>query len=222
MARAVTRKFAALPLLGAAGFSALLIAGCTRVGDTAVSGPFPQVGDAAAAASPPTTLPAGMSISTSRPPPDGAAADLLARTAAGETVAVPGPPPGPVPGAAERPPMPSPAQEMLRMVEDLRRGQGLPPLAVDERLVAAARQQALAMSEAGELAHQNLVDDLDLGWTVVGENVGYGPNGPAIFDALVNSEGHYANLVLSRYTHVGIAVVTDPRGRLWVSQVFGG
>lgn len=213
------RRFTALPLLGAAAVGGLLVAGCTRVGDMSMPGPIPQVEQDPSTVEVATAVPAGTSISLSSPPPGGVTvAELLARMAAGEPAA---PAPEAVGAGADLPP-PAPAQEVLRMVEDLRRAAGLPPLDVDDRLVAAARQQALGMAGAGELSHQDLTDELDGGWDLVGENVGYGPNAAAIFDALVRSEGHHANLVHARFTHIGIAVVIDDAGRLWVSQVFGG
>ena len=52
--------------------------------------------------------------------------------------------------------------------------------------------------------------------------MGFGPSVGTINTALVNSPGHYANMVNPSFTHVGIGVVITPDGRVWVSQVFGG
>ena len=43
-----------------------------------------------------------------------------------------------------------------------------------------------------------------------------------IHDALVNSAGHYGNIVGASYTRVGIGAATDVNGRLWVVELFAG
>ena len=112
--------------------------------------------------------------------------------------------------------------EFAARVDALRASHGAGRLVPDADLAASASAQVAAMMAAGDLFHQELQDELDRGWSVVGENVGFGPGVTAIHDALVGSPGHFANLVNARYTHVGIAVRTDGNGRLWVAQVFGG
>jgi len=114
------------------------------------------------------------------------------------------------------------AGELLGRLNAERIGNGVAPLRVDARLAASAAEQAGAMAGTGGLFHQDLKDELDQGWSRVGENVGFGPNVPAVHRALVASPGHHANLVDPRYGRVGISVHTDDTGRLWVAQVFGG
>lgn len=114
------------------------------------------------------------------------------------------------------------ADELLVLMNRTRAEAGLPPLGADGHLFSSADRQASSMATAGALFHQPLGDELDLGWSRVGENVGFGPNAPAIHRALVASPGHYANLVNNHYDRVGIAVRADDTGRLWVAQVFGG
>jgi len=108
------------------------------------------------------------------------------------------------------------------LVNALRTSNGAARLTPDPDLAASAAAQVAAMMAAGDLFHQDLQDELDRGWSVAGENVGFGPGVTAVHNALVGSPGHFANLVNARFTHVGIAVRTDGNGRLWVAQVFGG
>jgi hypothetical protein len=54
----------------------------------------------------------------------------------------------------------------------------------------------------------------------VAENVGYGPNEPTVHAAFMNSAGHRANILDSRLTEVGVGVVVDAKGRVWVTEVF--
>lgn len=161
------------------------------------------------AAAPTTAAP------TTEPPPS-----TTASTEAPPVVAAPVNPAPSSPISSD--PLPAAAAEFLALLNQVRAGQGLAPLSADGRLVASATGQVDNMISTAGLFHQSLADELSQGWSIVGENVGYGPNVPVIHQALVNSPGHYQNLVNTRYTHVGIAVVTDGSGRMWVAQVFGG
>lgn len=57
------------------------------------------------------------------------------------------------------------------------------------------------------------------GWKFLGENVGSGPDSNSIFDALVNSPGHNANMLDTKYNKVGIGAAQG-NGKLWVVQIF--
>ena len=124
--------------------------------------------------------------------------------------------------ATDAPVAPSSAEaEFLALLNAERAKVGLPALALDGGLQAAAAAQAGNIASAGSLFHQDLVPLLGP-WRTVGENVGFGPTVSSINTALVNSPGHYANMVNPDFTHVGIGVVVTADGRVWVSQVFGG
>ncbi|MGA8039539.1 MAG: CAP domain-containing protein, partial [Acidimicrobiia bacterium] len=56
-------------------------------------------------------------------------------------------------------------------------------------------------------------------WSAAGENVGTGGSVGSIFDALVGSSGHRANM-LGDYTHMGVGVFVDGAGRLWAVHLF--
>lgn len=56
-------------------------------------------------------------------------------------------------------------------------------------------------------------------WSSMGENVGYGPTSPAIFDAYMASAGHRANILQPKFTRLGVgAWATDKR--LYTTQNF--
>lgn len=177
--------------------------------------------------------------STPVPAPSPPTASTEPSPATTEAAAGPAGPPAPEPApepATEPAPEPPPstvsssppiflfgaAAEFLASLNDLRARVGLASLSPDDRLIQSAAAQVDVMVDNATLSHQNLQDELGQGWSIVGENVGYGPNTPAIHQALANSPGHYANMVNSRFDHVGIAVKVDGNGRLWVAQVFGG
>ncbi len=81
------------------------------------------------------------------------------------------------------------------------------------------------MAQTGTLSHSRLSDGLSsLSWEALGENVGY--SSPTtdtlktIHNLFVQSAPHRANLVSSRFTHMGVGVAKDSRGRVWVAEVF--
>jgi uncharacterized protein YkwD len=178
------------------------------------------------AAVPPSTAPPVTEPPTTAPPePPTTEAPVEAvpeavEPAAPPTTAAPEPEP-PVP-AAPGPWDAAAEADFVALLNAERAQAGLPGLAVDASLRASARSQVVALMDHGGLFHQDLHDDLAQGWSIVGENVGYGPNAGVIHSALVASPGHHANLVHTRYTSVGIGVQVDANGRMWVSQVFGG
>jgi uncharacterized protein YkwD len=74
------------------------------------------------------------------------------------------------------------------------------------------------MATSGDLSHSNIGSLLGE-WSSVGENVGYGGSVGGIFDALVASSGHRAN-ILGDFTHVGVGAYRDAGGTLWTAHVF--
>lgn len=97
---------------------------------------------------------------------------------------------------------------------------GLPGYAVAADLVSVARQQSARMAARGTIYHNpNLTTDV-AGWQAVGENVGEGPSVADLSSAFLASPSHRANLLDRSFTQVGIGVVVDANGIVWVTQVF--
>lgn len=119
---------------------------------------------------------------------------------------------------------PQDEQRFLELINELRSGLGLEPLAVHPTLVPLARDWAAHLRAQGALSHAN---DLSVGvgedWTRLGENVGVGPAGQVqeLFDAFVASPTHYDNLVKPDYRYIGIGVVYSEDGtRIWTAHRF--
>ncbi len=109
--------------------------------------------------------------------------------------------------------------------------QGLGPLTFDAALADVARGHSQDMHELGFFAHESkrtgtLEDRLDRAGILVlaaRENLGEGPNVDGTEDALLASPGHYANIMATDVTHIGIGIVsvgTKAEPRLLVTQVF--
>lgn len=86
-----------------------------------------------------------------------------------------------------------------------------------------AVKQAQAMADRRSMYHQELGPILNqCGLNLVGENVAYGyPNGRAVVEAWMNSEGHRANILKPEYRLMGIGARQGSDGVWYVSQVFG-
>lgn len=111
----------------------------------------------------------------------------------------------------------------VALINELRTGLGLGQLAIDTELVAASRDWAIQLRADGVLSHANdLSVGVTSGWAKLGENVGVANNDQVreLFDAFVQSPGHYANLIDPSFTHIGTAVVYDTNGRMWTTHRF--
>jgi hypothetical protein len=100
---------------------------------------------------------------------------------------------------------------LLALTNQLRASVGAPALAVDESLATVARAWAAKMAAEGTISHNAQLGTQVTGWSKVSENVGMGPDVDTVHRALVASPSHYANLVDTEVTLVGIGVVTSGR-----------
>jgi uncharacterized protein YkwD len=121
--------------------------------------------------------------------------------------------------------MPGDARTFLDRTNSLRKTYGVRLLAEHDTLTKKAEDWAQHMAATGVLAHSDLDAGLSsLNWKMLGENVGYSsPTSNTlltIHNLFVGSPPHKANLVNSRFTHMGVGVATDKYGRVWVAEVF--
>ncbi len=110
------------------------------------------------------------------------------------------------------------------MVNGTRSGKGLQRLSTNGGLVNMAREQAVRMLQKGNIFHNpNLGTDiqaLNVIWKIAGENVGMGPNVDLIEQAFLDSPHHYENIVRPNFNSIGVGVVPDGKGGVFVTQVF--
>jgi hypothetical protein len=102
-----------------------------------------------------------------------------------------------------------------------RANSGAGSLKVDGELTAIARRWSGKMAAANQLSHNpNLSKEVSADWEKLAENVGFGPSVESIHQAFMNSAGHRANILDSALTHIGVGVVVDGDGQIWVTEVF--
>ena len=96
---------------------------------------------------------------------------------------------------------------------------GLPELQVYWDLVDDARAHARRMADAGDLHHNPNLSSVTSAWQALGENVGVGADVASLHDAFMGSSGHRGN-ILGDFNYVGVGVVEDGEGSLWVTAIF--
>ncbi len=104
------------------------------------------------------------------------------------------------------------------LINSHRANNGLAALKSDSGLDAEARAWSQTMATTGNFEHSNISRFLGP-WSSVGENIAYGGSVTSMFNGLVASSGHNANM-LGDFTHFGIGVWVDGNGTLWTTHVF--
>jgi len=121
--------------------------------------------------------------------------------------------------------------EMLMLINQERSARGIATLSVNATLESQAEQYACELIEFDFFAHENPVTGSTLGdraeefgydFLIVGENLAAGQTTPQQAMAqLMDSAGHRANILDTRFTEVGLGVRTGGTyGTYWV-QEFG-
>ncbi len=111
--------------------------------------------------------------------------------------------------------------DFVARVNGARSAKGLGTLTTDGELTAIARRWSQRMADANKLSHNpNLANEVTQNWEKLAENVGVGPTVEDIHNAFMNSAPHRANILDGALTHIGVGVVIDGSGAIWVTQVF--
>jgi uncharacterized protein YkwD len=130
----------------------------------------------------------------------------------------------------EKPKLSKSEETILRLTNELRAKEKLPPLAHNALLREAAQKHSENMAKQGKLDHvlddKNPADRVDAtGYkkTFVGENIASGQRlTPAkAFDLWVDSPPHKKNILGDKFDEIGIGIATDDKGGIYYTQVFG-
>ncbi len=131
------------------------------------------------------------------------------------------------PGEAAAAGAPSEPDGLLRMVQALRAEEQLPPLRHDPRLDAVALAHARRMLAAHTIGHDvgdgdpaERLQNAGLPSREAGENVAHAQSVVLAHRALWQSPSHRQNLERARFDTVGVAVLDDTDGSVWVAEVF--
>lgn len=146
-------------------------------------------------------------------------------------VPTPTPPPAPTPTPA--PPIEGltpEEQQMADLVNQARQAAGLKPLIADAQLSQAARLKSQDMVAHNYFSHQSptygspfdMMKQFGISFRSAGENIACNQSVAAAQQALMNSEGHRANILNPNFTHIGIGIADGgPCGKMF-TQMFVG
>ena len=118
--------------------------------------------------------------------------------------------------------------QMLGMVNQERKEQGLKPLMADPELTNVARAHSKDMFAKGYFAHVNLegkdpfdrMRDAHINFLAAGENLALAQTLPIAHTNLMNSPGHRANILNPAFGRLGIGVLDGGFYGLMISQEF--
>ena len=118
--------------------------------------------------------------------------------------------------------------EVIRLVNEIRRENGLNPLTANWELSRVARYKSQDMADNRYFSHTSptygspfqMIKAFGLSYRTAGENIAMGYSTPqAVVDGWMNSSGHRANILNASYTQIGVGYVAQ--GNYW-TQMFSG
>lgn len=116
--------------------------------------------------------------------------------------------------------------EVIRLVNEIRRENGLPTLTYDWELARVARYKSQDMRDNRYFSHTSpvygspfdMIKNFGISYRGAAENIAKGQRTPqAVVNAWMNSSGHRANILNSSYNKIGVGYVSD--GNYW-TQMF--
>ncbi len=130
--------------------------------------------------------------------------------------------------------------DMLELVNAERAKIGLKPLAFDEKLATVSRAHSAEMRDKNYFAHESPTSGLrepierfqsvfNNRPRIIAENIfrSWGTQRQVSMseireghESLMKSPGHRANILYAEVTHIGIGIVANGRGDIWITQMF--
>lgn len=119
-------------------------------------------------------------------------------------------------------------KEVVRLVNEIRKENGLKELTYDWQLSRVARIKSEDMRDNKYFSHTSptygspfqMMKNFGITYRSAGENIARGQSTPqAVVNAWMNSSGHRANILNSSFTHIGVGYASS--GRYWTQMFIG-
>lgn len=119
-------------------------------------------------------------------------------------------------------------KEVVRLVNEIRKQNGLRELTYDWQLSRVARIKSEDMRDNKYFSHTSptygspfqMMKSFGITYRSAGENIAKGQATPQkVVDAWMNSSGHRANILNSSFTHIGVGYAEN--GRYWTQMFIG-
>lgn len=130
-------------------------------------------------------------------------------------------------------------QQLFNLINQDRAAQGLYAYTLNSTLSNGARRHSQTMADGCGMQHQcsgepdpcQRVTNEGISWTSCGENIGYSSPNPTAWGGVQSidqdmmneqppDDGHRQNLLSSSYHRVGVGIVIDSKGTVWVTEDF--
>ena len=119
-------------------------------------------------------------------------------------------------------------QKLLNLLNQDRGANGLAPLTLDPTLSSIARIKSQDMKDNHYFAHQSptygnvssMLQHFGYAFRGAGENIAHHATVEKSQAAFMSSTGHRRNILGSQWTKIGIGVVYDDQGFVYVTQIF--
>ncbi|OXM83499.1 CAP domain-containing protein [Paenibacillus rigui] len=144
------------------------------------------------------------------------------------------PAPAPVPNPAPNPPpaaeLSPEEQQMVDLLNQERKQEGLAPLTVDPGLSKTAKLKSQDMVDRNYFSHDSptygspfdMMKQFGISYSTAGENIACNQGVEAAEKALMESPGHRANILSKEFTHIGIGIVDGGScGKMFTQQFIG-
>lgn len=122
-------------------------------------------------------------------------------------------------------------KEVLRLVNVERSKVGLKELTLNTELSNVATLKSQDMANKNYFSHTSptygspfdMMKKFNISYKAAGENIAKGQTTPAqVVEAWMNSEGHRANILSSKFTDLGVGVAKNSNGTIYWTQMFIG
>ena len=116
-------------------------------------------------------------------------------------------------------------QKVIKLVNAERTKQGLKELQYDWELARVARYKSEDMRDQNYFSHESpiygspfeMIKNFGISYNAAAENIAKGQTTPEqVVRSWMNSSGHRANILSSKYTHIGVGYAKN--GHLWTQQ----
>lgn len=119
------------------------------------------------------------------------------------------------------------AEEVVRLINEERKKNGVKPLAIDNTLMDSAYTRSTELKTSFNHkrpnGNQGYTMALELGYSTVGENIAAGqPSPEEVVSAWMSSAGHRSNILNPDFTDTGVGCYISDDGWIYWAQLFGG
>lgn len=117
-------------------------------------------------------------------------------------------------------------KKLSKLVNEYRAKKGKPKLKVTKKMTRLAHKHSRAMADAGSMFHSTTKQMISYANKAncdvsIGENVGYNPGTVGdMHQAFIDSKPHRKQMLRSYWEKMGVGIVVDATGMMWVTELF--